>query len=162
MEKECKKCGIIFGTEIVNKIYCSVRCYKLAKALRHYKKYGRGKGICILCGKEYKISQKGQRFCSIECSSISRKKYFTIPECLENPKRKIDKNIGYVRIYVPMHPKANTWGYVYEHVVIMEKELNRFLLEDEVVHHINGVRWDNRIENLKVMNKIEHSKIKPK
>ena len=58
-----------------------------------------------------------------------------------------------------MHPEANSWGYVYEHRVIAEEIINRRLEENEVVHHKNGKRWDNRIENLEVMDKSEHAKM---
>ena len=63
---------------------------------------------------------------------------------------------GYVGIYVPNHEKANKDGYVMEHILIAEKHIGRHLTENEVVHHKNRIRNDNRIENLIVMTKNEH------
>ena len=58
-----------------------------------------------------------------------------------------------------MHPEANTWGYVYEHRVLAEQIIGRKLMSNEIVHHKNGKRWDNRKENLEVMDKSEHGKL---
>lgn len=67
---------------------------------------------------------------------------------------------GYVYLLNPEHPKAkHTKGYVAEHVLVMEKHLGRYLKEGEVVHHINGNKHDNRIENLMLFKNIsEHNK----
>ena len=57
---------------------------------------------------------------------------------------------GYVRLLKPEHNRANKRGYVYEHLVVMENYLNRPLDKHETVHHLNGDRADNRIENLEL------------
>ena len=66
---------------------------------------------------------------------------------------------GYIAILVPNHPFCNKYGYVYEHKLILEKKLGRYLKPEEEIHHINKIRDDNRIENLHLFkNKSEHSK----
>ena len=63
---------------------------------------------------------------------------------------------GYIRVYVPDHPRASSDGYVFEHTVVMERAIGRYLNQDEVVHHINRIKSDNRLENLVLMNRHEH------
>ena len=55
---------------------------------------------------------------------------------------------GYILIFKPEHPYATKQGYVREHKLIMEKQLGRYLTRKEQIHHINGNKKDNRIENL--------------
>lgn len=58
---------------------------------------------------------------------------------------------GYILVRAPEdHPGARNDGSIYEHRLVMEEHLERFLYPEEVVHHINGVRDDNRIENLQL------------
>jgi len=66
---------------------------------------------------------------------------------------------GYVEIIVPGHPATNTKGYVYEHRVVAEKKLGRYLLPGEVVHHIDGNKTNNAPENLIVLSNEDHSKL---
>lgn len=74
---------------------------------------------------------------------------------------KIEKIISkgdYNYALVPKHPEATKNGYVLEHRIIMENHLGRLLIPNEVVHHINENKKDNRIENLEVVEKSKHAK----
>ena len=57
---------------------------------------------------------------------------------------------GYILILKPQHPFCHSDGYVFEHRLVMEKHLERYLKLKEEVHHSNEIKGDNRIENLKL------------
>jgi len=67
---------------------------------------------------------------------------------------------GYIMILLDKNDKfykmADKRGYVYEHRYILAKKLNRMLKKYEHVHHLNGIKNDNRKENLELVNGTEH------
>jgi hypothetical protein len=139
---------------IINKIPC---------------KYGgsRTELICNTCQKHftlasYRLKDKTRGlFCSHKCSYKSGR----IGNHNKGNKShiwkggKITTKLGYILIYSPKHPFPNTpKGYVYEHRLIMEKHIGRYLDRKEFIHHINNIPNDNRIENLQLTNPHDHQK----
>ena len=107
-----------------------------------------------------------KKFCSIKCSGTLFKKGVPLPEEHKENLRSIrgSKHPSYKGSVTMMngynritHPQKG--GLIPEHRYIMEVHLKRELTDQEHVHHINGVRDDNRIENLVVMDKIEHNRM---
>ena len=57
---------------------------------------------------------------------------------------------GYVRVMQRNHPMANGKGYIPKHRLVMAEHLGRMLATEESVHHMNGDKEDNRLENLEL------------
>lgn len=108
---------------------------------------------CIVCRKQVECyispsRQKRERtmqFCSRTCKGKH--------QTAENHPRwkgKWSDRDGYVYVKAPEHPAANKDGCVFEHRLVVEGDIGRYLMQEEVVHHKNGDPSDNRIENLQL------------
>ena len=58
---------------------------------------------------------------------------------------------GYIQVMSPNHPRADSGGYVLEHILVFERETGISVPRGCCVHHLNGNKEDNRIENLCIM-----------
>lgn len=108
---------------------------------------------CATCGKHVeryvepaRQTVNHRRFCNLKCAGKGMKGE-------SHPRWKGGRHAngsGYFYVLRPEHPFANKTGHVLEHRLVMEEALGRHLTSEEVVHHINGDRCDNRIGNLRL------------
>jgi len=138
----------------------------MSKKLGIYKK-------CVFCYQTFYVQKcrlkVNARFCSQQCywkwmkgkpnKSLTKfkkgnpkpKNAYVFPKGAKHPNWKDGKKInlaGYILIRKLNHPFADCDGYIRENRLIAEKCLRRYLTKQEVIHHINGKKDDNRPDNL--------------
>lgn len=160
MSKICQYCHKEYtGSTAKNTCYA---CYGMIK------KYGTStpphfNKKCATCGKEYLSKKSRQKYCTNDCYKEARrnftylayrKKYnidLSLPKKFKKPNGSGHKDPhGYIYINKMRHPNAQKQGRIYQHTYVMSEHLGRPLRKGENVHHKNGIRNDNRIENLEL------------
>jgi len=117
---------------------------------------------CEICGETQWVALLFGTPIYKNCESC-RRKYYKGRSGDKHPLwrggRSLTRN-GYILVFLHkedfFRPMANSKGYVMEHRLIMAKHLGRLLQVWEVVHHINEIKDDNRLENLQLATASEH------
>lgn len=102
---------------------------------------------CPCCNNVFRPRLAKSVFCSNGCSVRQRYKTTHAPAWRGGIQRRADR---YVKQAAKQHPNADKRGYMWQHRLVMEQVLGRILEKRERVHHKNGVRDDNRPENLEL------------
>jgi hypothetical protein len=120
--KKCEFCGNDYISKLGRQIFCSQKCYQKQHTINTRTQYRIDNGIDLnLPVKDKKPNGSGHK----------------------DPH-------GYTFITKMRHPNAQKNGRIYEHTLVMSEFLGRPLMKGENVHHKNGIKDDNRIENLEL------------
>lgn len=162
-KKQCEWCG----KDILKKLSYSYRYWEKRRFCSHSCAQKSRYGLILLkkcecCGKTIQhknglshSNYKKRKYCSKSCAGKHNKSgnKFNPREMHRNWGGGFTKSNGYIKVLV------GNGTYRSLHVVLVEEFLGRSLGKNECVHHCNGNKRDNRLENLELMTRSEHSRL---
>lgn len=151
----CEKCQKQHNGNFGSGRFCCVSCARARiqtpeiNEKRRLKLKGknlvREKRECVICQTNFEtMPSNKKKTCTIDCTN----------KLISKTATKYPERNGYVS-----KSKKGKYRHRHEHRIIMEKYLGRELTYNEIVHHKNGIKNDNRLENLELMSRSQHTKI---
>jgi hypothetical protein len=147
----------------------------MPEAFRQIKKF------CKICGKCLKLNNNRditrKKFCSRKCLGkswsqygnpfLNKKHKYKSKKIMSKKKKDLIKNgwktVDWKKYDIPVHYNAYH-GYILKgskrlHRILAEQKIGRKLYPNEIVHHIDGDKLNNSIDNLQIMTNSEHTKL---